>query len=252
MASNMMRTMMYNKPGELVMKEVEIPEPGPGELLVKVKAATTCGTDVKTFLRGHPRIIPPTPFGHEFAGDVAAVGEGVEKFTEGMRVVAHNTAPCGTCYFCLHHQESMCEKLILNNGAYSDYIIVPAPIVAINTYQIPDNTPYQQASLMEPLSTVVHGQHQINIQPGETTAIIGAGGPIGLMHLQLALNRGAALVVAADLSEYRLGIAKQLGGDRVVTVNPTKDNPLDLIKDLTQGRGVDVAIESAGAVAAWR
>ncbi len=252
MASKKMRTVMFNKPGELILEEVDIPKPGPGELLVKVKAATTCGTDVKTYRRGHPKIIPPTPFGHEFAGDIAAVGKGVEKFSKGMRVVAHNTAPCGTCYYCMHNQESMCENLLLNLGAYSDYIIVPAPIVAINTYRIPDDFPYQQASLMEPLSTVVHGQQLIDIQPGEIVAIIGAGGPIGLMHLQIALNRGAALVVASDLSDHRLKIAKKVGGDRVFTVNPAEADPLDLVKELSDGRGADVAIESAGAAATWQ
>ena len=251
MNSNKMRAVIYVAPGELELREVDIPDPGLGELLVKIRTALTCGTDVKTYKRGHPKVPPPSPFGHEFAGDVVSVGKGVEKFKVGMRVVAHNTAPCGTCYYCKHHQESMCENLLLNIGAYAEYIIVPAPIVAINTFEIPPEMSYSQAALVEPLSTVVHGQEIINIQPGEIVAIIGSG-PIGLMHLQMALSRGASLVVVADLSDERLEVAKALGKDRVLAINPDQDDIIKQIRDLTDRRGVDVSIESAGAASTWQ
>jgi len=252
MLSKKMRSVMFLAPEKIELREVDIPEPGPGELLVKVQVALTCGTDVKTFRRGHPIVVPPTPFGHEFAGDIVATGKGVKNFKEGMRVVAHNSAPCGTCYYCIHHQQSMCENLLINNRAYSEYVIVPEPIVKLNTYEIPEALPYDQAAILEPLSTVVHGENIINIQSGESVAIIGAGGPIGLMHLQMALNRGASFVIASDLSNHRLKIAKKLGGTRVHTINPNEGDPLELIRDLTGGRGVDVAIESAGAAKTWQ
>jgi L-iditol 2-dehydrogenase len=238
-------------PGKLEIQNVDIPVPGPGELLVKIRVATTCGTDVKTYRRGHPKVEPPTPFGHEFAGDVVSVGKGVKEFKVGMRVVAHNTAPCGTCYYCIHHQESMCENLILNIGTYSEYIVVPALIVEINTFEIPQELSYSQAVMLEPFSTVVHGQEIINIQPGENVAIIGSG-PIGLMHLQMALYRGASLIIVSDLSDERLKVTKKIGGDRVHILNPNHSDPLEKIRELTGGRGVDVAIESAGAASAWQ
>jgi len=251
MSSSKMRSVLYMAPGKLEIQDVDIPKPGPGEILVKIRVATTCGTDVKTYRRGHPKVEPPTPFGHEYAGDVVSVGKGVKKFKAGMRVVAHNTAPCGTCYYCIHHQESMCENLLINIGAYSEYIVIPAPIVEINTFEIPQKLSYSQAVMLEPFSTVVHGQEIIDIQSGENVAIIGAG-PIGLMHLQMALYRGAPMIIVSDLTDERLKVAKKIGGDRVHTLNPNNCDTLESIRELTDGRGVDVAIESAGAAEAWQ
>lgn len=244
-----MRAQRFYGPGKLVLEEIPRPAPGPGELLVKVRAATTCGTDVKTYKRGHPKIVPPILFGHEFAGDVVATGEGVEKFEVGMRVVPHNTAPCNTCFYCKHGRENLCESLVYNFGAYSEYAIVPAPIVAINTFEIPAHLTYAQASILEPLVSVAHGQRVLQIQPGEHVAIIGAGGPIGLMHLQMARYSGAAQVIAVDLSDTRLEVAHKLGA--TTTINPENEDPVEAIKSLTDGRGADVTIESAGALAAW-
>ncbi len=249
MSNELMRAQRFYEPGKLVLEQIPRPEPGPGELLVKVRAATTCGTDVKTFKRGHPKIIPPILFGHEFAGDVVAVGAGVEDFEVGMRVVPHNTAPCNQCFYCKHGQENLCDQLVYNFGAFSDYAIIPAPIVSINTFEIPEHLSYAQASILEPLVSVVHGQRVLQIQPGESVAIIGAGGPIGLMHLQMARYAGAAQVIAVDLSETRLEVARKLGA--TTTINPQHDEPVQAIKALTDGRGADVTIESAGALSAW-
>ncbi|MGD8849511.1 MAG: zinc-binding dehydrogenase [Anaerolineales bacterium] len=249
MTAEMMRAQRFYEPGKLVLEEIPRPEPGPGELLVKVRAATTCGTDVKTYKRGHPKIIPPILFGHEFAGDVVAIGEGVENFKVGMRVVPHNTAPCNTCFYCKHGQENLCDQLVYNFGAYSEYALIPAPIVTINTFELPEHMTYAQASILEPLVSVAHGQRVLQIQPGEHVAIIGAGGPIGLMHLQMARHAGAAQVIAVDLSEPRLEVARQLGA--TATINPGEEDPVEAIHNLTEGRGADVTIESAGALAAW-
>jgi len=244
-----MRTMMFLGPGHLELRDVPIPQPGSGEILVRIRAATTCGTDVKTFRRGHPKIIPPTPFGHEFAGDVVEAGSEVTRFRPGMRIVAHNTAPCNACFYCKHGQENLCDQLVYNFGTFGEYLIIPEPIARLNAFEIPDHLSYPQASILEPLVSVVHAHRLIQIQPGEQVAIIGAGGPIGLMHLQMALRSGASKVIAVDLSEDRLTVAKALGATALV--NPKQQDPVQAVRDLTGGRGVDVSIESAGALEAW-
>jgi L-iditol 2-dehydrogenase len=244
-----MKGVVYLEPGVLELRDVPVPVPGPEDILVRVRAALTCGTDVKTYRRGHPKIPPPTLFGHEFAGDIVAVGDAVSIFEPGMRVVAGNSAPCNTCFYCKQGQQNLCDELQVNLGAFAEYVRVPDRIVQQNTFQIPDSLSYQHAALMEPLACVVHGQSLVRIEPGETVIIIGAGGPIGLMHLQLALRQGAAQVVAVDLSDERLAVAAGLGAS--LTINPANDDPAAAVRDLTAGRGADVAIECAGAKAAW-
>lgn len=245
-----MRGIVYLGPGRLEIQDVPLPEPGPGEIVVKVGAALTCGTDLKTYLRGHPIQKPPMLWGHEFSGDVAAVGAGVTAFAPGMRVVAHNSAPCGRCFWCRHEQQGLCPEIIYNYGAYAEYVRVPAPIVALNTYRLPDHVSYQEAAAMEPLSTVVHGQRVLGIQPGERVAIMGAGGPIGLMHLQMAKARGASEIIAVDLKPARLAIARELGATHII--NAAETDPVAAIRELTDGIGVDAAIESAGSLATWQ
>ncbi len=244
-----MRAVVFLGPEKLELQELPVPKPGPGELLVRVRSATTCGTDAKTYRRGHHLMVPPTTFGHEFSGDVVEVGEGVQDFQVGMRVVPHNSAPCQTCFYCKHGQENLCGNIQWNFGAYAEYATIPAPIVRLNTFEIPEGMTYPQASILEPLVSVTHGHRIIQIQPGEHVAIIGAGGPIGLMHVQMAVHSGAAQVIAVDLSDTRLAVAAELGA--TTTINPSEHNPVESIKQLTDGRGADVSIESAGAKEAW-
>jgi len=249
MEAESMRAVAYLEPGVLELRHVPVPGVGPGDILVRVRVALTCGTDVKTYRRGHPKVPPPTLFGHEFAGDIVAVGSDVQGFEPGMRVVAGNTAPCNTCFYCKHGQQNLCDNLVVNLGAFAEYIRVPEPIVRQNTYCIPDSLPYRHAALMEPLACVIHGQDLIRIRPGETVMIIGAGGPIGLMHLQLALRQGATQVIAVDLKDERLAVAERLGATRLV--HGEREDPVAVARELTAGRGADVVIESAGAKPAW-
>jgi L-iditol 2-dehydrogenase len=249
MMSDEMQAVAYLEPGVLEQRTVPVPPVGPADVLVRVRVALTCGTDVKTYRRGHPKIPPPTLFGHEFSGDVVAVGDAVTDFEPGMRVVAGNSAPCNECYYCKQGQQNLCDDLTVNLGAFAEYMAVPGPIVRQNMYQIPDTLPYRHAALMEPLACVVHGQDLLQIQPGESVVIVGAGGPIGLMHLQLALRQGAAEVIAVDLSEERLAVADRLGAARIVDAGD--EDAVTAVRELTDGRGADVAIESAGAKAAW-
>jgi len=154
-------------PEKIELRNLPIPEPKEGELLVKVRAALTCGTDVKTYRRGHPKFPPPFVFGHEFGGDIVKVGEGVERFHEGMRVTANVFAECGECFYCKHRQGNICANLVYNFGAFAEYMIIPASIVCRTTFEIPAHIPYAHAALLEPLVTVVHGWHKAAVQPGK-------------------------------------------------------------------------------------
>ena len=170
-----MRSIVYLGPKHIELRRVSIPHPKAGELLVKVRAATTCGTDVKTYLRGHPKFPAPFAFGHEFGGDVVEVGQGVSGFQPGMRVTANVFAECGECFYCRLGQGNLCENLVYNFGAFSEYMIFPKSIVRLNTFEIPAQITYSQAAIVEPLVTVVHGQHLVKIQPGEHVASSGVG-----------------------------------------------------------------------------
>jgi L-iditol 2-dehydrogenase len=244
-----MKGVVYLAPGKLKYQDVETPVAGPGELLIKTRAALTCGTDVKTYRRGHHLMKPPMVFGHEFAGDVVEVGEGVSGIVEGTRLVAANSAPCGKCFFCLHDKENLCEDILFNWGAFAEYVRVPARIAHCNAYEITPNLDYEEAALLEPLACVVLGNEAAGIAEGDTVVIAGGGGPIGLMHLQLARHSGAEEVVVVDLNEERLALARELGAS--VTVNPGTDDPVELVKELTEGRGADVVVESAGVPEVW-
>src|SRR5215471_6655191 len=145
----MMAAVLYGKE-HLQVEPVAVPTIGRSDILVQVKVALTCGTDVKVFRRGyHARmIVPPAVFGHELAGDVVAVGEDVGQLAVGDRVVASNSAPCNACFFCNRGLENLCEDLLFNNGAYAEYIRIPARIVSGNTYRIPDHVGYHDAALV--------------------------------------------------------------------------------------------------------
>jgi L-iditol 2-dehydrogenase len=245
-----MRAYMYLGPGEIELRNVPVPTVEPDQILVKVRCALTDGTDLKTYRRGHPNIKPPAMFGHEFSGDIVSVGNNVRGFEPGMRIVAHNSAPCFHCYYCKRGQHSMCQSLLFNPaGAYAEYATVPGEILRVSTFEIPDGITYSQAAAMEPLACVVHGQDVIDIKPGETVAIIGAGGSIGLMHVQLAVRRGASMVVGVDINEKKLETIKAAGASHVI--NGSQLDPIDEVMRLTNDIGVDVAIESAGFVEAW-
>ncbi len=212
----MMRAAVLYGPEDVRMEDIPVPQSGRGELLIRVKAALTCGTDAKVFRRGgHPTMIrPPSPFGHEFAGTVEEVGEGVEWFKPGMRVVAANSAPCGLCRYCRLGRESLCNDIIYINGAYAEYIKLPERIVMKNTHEIPEHVSFQHAALVEPLACVLHGIEESDVHVGDTVVVNGAG-PIGLMFVRLAKLRGAR-VIATDVLEERLAAAQRLGADEVV------------------------------------
>ena len=233
------------------MEQVPVPHAGPGEIIVHVAAALTCGTDLKVFRRGYHALMiqPPALFGHELAGTVAEVGEGVDNFLIGDRVVPINSAPCGECYFCERSQENLCEDLLFNNGAYAEYIRIPARIVAKNTLIVPQHISLEHAALAEPLACALHGLEDSNLKPGDTVAVIG-GGPLGLMIMHVAALAGCH-VIAVVKHDAQVEAAKTLGAIDIVQTTATED-PVAAVRNLTpKGRGVDVAIEAVARPETW-
>ena len=246
-----MKAILYHAPGDIRYGETARPTAGPGQVLVAIKAALTCGTDLKTYRRGHPVLIKETPsvFGHEWAGVIAEIGPGVEGFAIGQRVVAPNSAPCGRCFYCQRERPSLCEDLQLLNGAYAEYIAVPARIVQKNLLLIPDGVTFKQAPMIEPLACAIHGTERSKIQLGDTVCVIGHG-PIGLMLTRLATLKGARVIVVGR-NPFKLEKARQFGAQALVDITTVAD-PVDAVRGLTPGgRGVDVAIEAVGLPETW-
>jgi L-iditol 2-dehydrogenase len=219
------RALRFYGPGDLRLEEVPKPEPSPGDVLVEVEVALTDGTDAKTFRRGHPLLLAetPSPFGHEFAGvDVKT----------GRRVVAANSAPCGACAACRRGEETLCEDRPFLNGAYAEYVLVPARIAERNMLPVPNGLAPEVAAMVEPLACCLHGVECAEIQAGRTVAVLGPG-PIGLMLCAAAKDAGAQVVAVGGRPERR-ELVPAFGGE-----------PGD-------GNGADVVIEAAGTEEAWR
>ena len=223
-----------------------------GEVLVRIKSALTCGTDVKTYRRGHPVLIKsiPSGFGHEFAGVVEKVADGVDNVKVGDRVVAANSAPCGECFYCKREEYNLCENLDLLNGAYAEYIVVPARIVKKNMLILPDDLSFDKAAFCEPLANVVHGVERTGIKPGQTVGIIGIG-PIGLMFARLAKLKGANVIVAGR-NPLKLRMADEFAhADEIVDLKKYP-NPEKIFKEFTEEKkGLDVAVECVGLPEIW-
>jgi L-iditol 2-dehydrogenase len=246
-----MKAFLFYAPGDIRYGETARPAAGPGQVLVEIKAALTCGTDLKTYRRGHPVLIKETPsvFGHEWAGVITEIGPGVEGFTLGQRVVAPNSAPCGRCFYCRRERPSLCEDLQLLNGAYAEYIAVPARIVQKNLLPIPEGVTFKQAPVIEPLACALHGIERSKIGLGDTVCVIGHG-PIGLMLTRLATLKGARAIVVGR-NPFKLEKARQFGAAELVDITAVAD-PVAAVRDLTPGgRGVDVAIEAVGLPETW-
>jgi len=235
---------------DLRIEDVPKPQVDKGEVLVKVKAATTCGTDLKIFQRGYiEKVIRlPTVFGHEWAGEVVEVADDLEWPKKGMRVRAGNSAPCMHCAMCQMGKYNLCENMVWLWGAYAEYIKVPARMVLVNMQEIPQHVSFEEAAITEPLACVLHGVEETGVKLGDAVAIIGAG-PIGLLHLLTVRRIGAEKVIVIDLVDERLGFAEKLGADE--TINAGKANAVEKVRQITNGYGVDVAIEAIGTPPTW-
>lgn len=235
---------------DLRIEEISKPEVNAGEVLVKVKAATTCGTDLKIFQRGYvEKVIKlPTVFGHEWAGEVVEVGEGLEWPKKGMRVRAGNSAPCLRCAMCQKGKYNLCENMIWLWGAYAEYIKVPARMVLVNMQEISSHVSYEEAAITEPLACVLHGVEEAEVKLGDTVAIIGAG-PIGLLHLLTVKKLGVEKVIIIDLVDERLSFAEKLGADEII--NAGEVDVAEKVRQITGGYGADVVIEAIGLPTTW-
>ncbi len=237
------------EPRRIELREAQTPQPSSGGIVVRVRAALTDGTDLKAWRRGHPQMPMPTPFGHEFSGDVAAVGEGVSKFAAGDAVMSVHSAPCGECFWCRHSQEELCESVMSTKilGAYAEYIEVPRHIVERNCFIKPADLPYASAAFLEPLACVVHSLDVLNAQTASTVAILGDGG-FGLMHAALLANAGLRVLLVGRREE-RLAIGERFGA--ALAINARENGVREGILSATQGRGADALVECTGQQEVW-
>lgn len=247
-----MKVCILEKPGTIAIAERPIPTPGPGDLLVRVRAALTCGTDLKAYRRGHPKMPCPTPFGHEFAGEIAAVGPGAARFELGAAVMSANTGPCGRCFHCVRDEENLCESLTdeMILGAYAEYVLVPARVARVNVYPKPETLPFEHAALLEPLSSVCFGLAQLpssTLRDDATVLVIGAG-PVALLWLVALKAAGVGRIVVAGRRAHKLTTARALGADDVVAEG---DDVLERVRAHTGGRGADAVIECTGMPDVW-
>ena len=245
-----MRAQVFYGPGDLRFEDIPVPEPAPGGVVVRVEAALTCGTDVKTLRRGHPVMIPhvPTVFGHELAGVVTAVGRGASGVKEGDRVVAANSAPCGRCRLCAANRPNLCEDLLFVNGAYGEHIALPPRLVARNVVPISPRLAASTAAFAEPLACALLGVERGRVEAGMTVAIWGHG-PLGCL-LALAAGQRGAQVVIVGRAGWRLDQVRALGLGTCVDALSVPDI-VGHLRGLTGGRGPDVTVDAAGRPEIW-
>jgi len=245
-----MRAQVFHGPGDLRLEDIPVPEPAAGEVVLKVGAALTCGTDVKTLRRGHPVMIPrvPTVFGHEFAGTVTAVGAGVRRIREGDRVVAANSAPCGECRFCLGGRPNLCEDLLFVNGAYGEFIALPPRLVARNTVPLGRSVPLARAAFAEPVACALLAVERARVESGQSVVVFGHG-PLGCLLAMLAAARKARVLLVGKAG-WRFDRVRALEIGECLDASATPD-VVAAIRAATGGRGADVTIDATGKPEVW-
>lgn len=242
-----MRVAMYYNNNDVRLEEMPVPRIGPGEILVKVIASGICGSDVLEWYRIKKA---PIVLGHEIAGEIVEVGEGVGKVKEGDRVFVSHHVPCNTCRYCRSGNHTVCETLHTTNfdpGGFAEYIRAPRINVDQGTFILPDEITFEDGSFVEPLACVVRGQRVAGFRPGMSVLVLGSG-ISGLLHIMLARATGAGRIIATDISKYRLAKAKEFGADEVIHAG---ENVPALVKELSGGYLADLVIVCAGALSAF-
>ncbi|MDO8756974.1 MAG: alcohol dehydrogenase catalytic domain-containing protein, partial [Elusimicrobiota bacterium] len=239
-----MRQVVYYGPRDIKLEERPMPSPAEGEVVVKLGAALTCGTDFKAYRQGHPVLLGkyPSPFGHELAGTVSSLGKGVSSVKEGDRVVVANSAPMDDCFWCKNGQNHLCPKLKLHNGAYADYDLVPAHIVKHNLHPLKNSVPFEVGAMAEPFSTTIHAAEIMDARAGDAALVIGAG-PMCVLLVHALRARGCRVGVLGR-SKDNLSTTTIAGAEATFS---SLDGPVEeKILAWTDGRGPDHVFEAVG------
>jgi L-iditol 2-dehydrogenase len=241
-----MRVAMYYSNRDVRLEEMPVPQIGPGEVLMRVEASGICGTDLLEWYRLHKA---PLVLGHEVAGVVAAVGEGVKRHKVGERICAAHHVPCNTCHYCLSGHHTVCDTLRQTNfdpGGFAEYVRLPRINVAQGIFSLPDEVSFEEATFVEPLACVLRGQRLAHLRPGQSVLVVGSG-VAGLLHIQLARTSGAGYIMATDVVDYRLEAARRFGADIAARAG---DYTAASLRQAVGGRLADLVVMCSGAISA--
>jgi L-iditol 2-dehydrogenase len=246
-----MKAVVYYGVEDIRIEQIPVPECGNEELRVKIDACAVCGTDLKAYKSGNPRIKAPIVMGHEFTGIVETIGKNVKGFTAGDRIVMATSVSCGKCYYCKHGNNNLCKDVkpmgFSYNGGMAEYVVIPEDAIKNgHVIKVPAGVKAEYAALCEPLSCAVNSIENCNVQKGDTVVVSGAG-PMGILNLCVAKEFGAKKTILSEVSEARLLQAKQFGVD--ILVNPAKEDLVKIVLDNTDGIGADVVVVAAPAAA---
>lgn len=245
-----MKVVRFHAPGDVRFEDVPEPEAGPGEVKIRVRNCSTCGTDVKISKFGHHHIHPPRVMGHEIAGEIVAVGDGVEGWAPGDRVQVIAAIPCGECAECVRGRMTICPNQVSMGyhfeGGFAQFMVVPEEVLKVDGLnRIPEGVSFAEASVAEPLACALNAQNLARVGDGDDVVVIGSG-PIGCLHVRLARARGAARVFLVELSRQRLEMAANLVKPDAAICAAEVD-PIEEVLRLTEGRGADVIITAAAS-----
>jgi L-iditol 2-dehydrogenase len=245
-----MKVARFHAPGDIRLADAPEPEPGTGELKIRVRNCSTCGTDVKISKFGHHHIVPPRVMGHEIAGEVVDAGAGATGWAPGDRVQVIAAIPCGTCAECSRGRMTVCSRQesmgYHYDGGFAEYMTIPAKVLAVDgVNRIPEGVSFAEASVAEPLACVLNGQELARVGAGDDVVVFGSG-PIGCLHVRVARARGAGRVFLVELNGDRLHRAAEVVKPDAAILAGEND-PVEAVKELTGGRGADVIITAAAA-----
>jgi len=239
-----MKAIVYEGPGKLSVRNVPEPQVGLEDVLIRVRAAGICGSDMEMARGNRPDVTPPRIPGHEVGGEVAKIGSQVTRFQAGDRVVVEPILSCGECRNCRVGRYNICRELkflgVHTDGAFAEFLVVPEWRV----YEIPEHFSYEEAAVLEPTAVGVHVVKRAQILPGDSVVILGAG-PIALQIAQVAKRRGAGYIIMTDVLDYRLDLARRVAAD--LAINSGIEDPLPYVDQVTDREGADVVIEVVGA-----